>query len=60
MVVFWFGKDLGVGMATEGIEVRSVGNSSTLQKSKLVAAFNLRASIEYQTRNCTFNAFLKT
>ncbi|PAA57823.1 hypothetical protein BOX15_Mlig000704g1, partial [Macrostomum lignano] len=43
--------ELGVGMATEGIEVRSVGNSLTLHETALVEAFNLKAAIEFNRRN---------
>eukprot|EP00045_Choanoeca_perplexa_P009833 m.96265 g.96265 ORF g.96265 m.96265 type:complete len:647 (+) comp15044_c2_seq1:2053-3993(+) len=43
--------ELSVGMATEGIEVRSVGNSKVLHETALVEAFNLKAAIEYDLRN---------
>ncbi|XP_065337988.1 intraflagellar transport protein 70A [Cloeon dipterum] len=43
--------ELSVGMATEGIEVRSVGNTLTLHDTALVEAFNLKAAIEYQLKN---------
>ncbi|XP_049975930.1 tetratricopeptide repeat protein 30A2-like [Alexandromys fortis] len=43
--------ELGVGMATEGIDVRSVGNTVVLHQTALVEAFNLKAAIEYQLRN---------
>ncbi|XP_035726099.1 tetratricopeptide repeat protein 30A-like isoform X2 [Vespa mandarinia] len=43
--------ELGVGMATEGIEVRSVGNTLTLHETALTEAFNLKAAIEYQLQN---------
>lgn len=43
--------ELSVGMSTEGIEMRSVGNTEVLHKSVLVEAFNLKAAIEYQLRN---------
>ena len=36
--------ELSVGMQTEGIEVRSVGNTLTLHKTALIEAFNLKAS----------------
>ena len=39
-------------MATEGIDVRSVGNTKLLHKTALVEAFNLKAAIEYQLKNC--------
>ena len=38
-------------MQTEGIDVRSVGNSLTLHETALVEAFNLKAAIEYQLKN---------
>lgn len=44
--------ELGVGMATEGIEMRSVGNTQTLHETYLIEAFNLKAAIEYQLKNC--------
>ncbi|GAB6033191.1 Tetratricopeptide repeat protein 30A [Chamberlinius hualienensis] len=43
--------ELSVGMTTEGIEVRSVGNTITLHETALVEAFNLKAAIEYQLKN---------
>ncbi|EEB17293.1 conserved hypothetical protein [Pediculus humanus corporis] len=43
--------ELSVGMATEGIEVRSVGNTLTLHETALIEAFNLKAAIEYQLKN---------
>jgi len=41
-------------MTTEGIEVRSVGNTLTLHETALTEAFNLKAAIEYQLQNCNF------
>ncbi|XP_006119513.1 intraflagellar transport protein 70B [Pelodiscus sinensis] len=43
--------ELSVGMTTEGIDVRSVGNTMLLHRTALVEAFNLKAAIEYQLRN---------
>jgi len=43
--------ELSVGMQTEGIEVRSVGNTLTLHKTGLIEAFNLKAAIEYLLKN---------
>ena len=43
--------ELSVGMATEGLEVRSVGNTLSLHNSALVEAFNLKAATEYQLKN---------
>ena len=45
--------ELSVGMTTEGLEVRSVGNTLTLHETALVEAFNLKAAVEYQLKNCT-------
>ncbi|GMI00946.1 hypothetical protein TrLO_g12175 [Triparma laevis f. longispina] len=39
--------ELSVGSNTDGIDVRSVGNSSVLQETQLVEAFNLKAAVEY-------------
>jgi len=44
--------ELGVGMNTEGIEVRSVGNTLTLHETALIESFNLQAAIEYQHKHC--------
>ncbi|XP_072141968.1 intraflagellar transport protein 70B [Dermacentor andersoni] len=43
--------ELSVGMATEGLEVRSVGNTAALHASALVEAFNLKAAIELRLAN---------
>ncbi|XP_021934386.1 tetratricopeptide repeat protein 30A isoform X2 [Zootermopsis nevadensis] len=43
--------ELSVGMTTEGIEMRSVGNTLTLHETALIEAFNLRAAIEYHLKN---------
>ena len=43
--------ELSVGMNTEGLEVRSVGNTEVLHESVLVESFNLKAAIEYQLKN---------
>ncbi|XP_037084938.1 tetratricopeptide repeat protein 30A-like [Pollicipes pollicipes] len=43
--------ELSVGMTTEGLEVRSVGNTLTLHETALVEAFNLKAAVEYQLKN---------
>ena len=47
--------ELSVGMTTEGIEVRSVGNTLTLHETALIEAFNLKAAIEYQLKNCKYS-----
>lgn len=39
--------ELSVGSNTDGIEVRSVGNSPVLKETCLIEAFNLKAAIEY-------------
>ena len=43
--------ELSVGSNTDGIDVRSVGNSAVLKETALVEAFNLKAAIEYQMAN---------
>ncbi|XP_066498448.1 intraflagellar transport protein 70A isoform X3 [Hoplias malabaricus] len=42
--------ELGIGMTTEGIEVKSVGNTLVLHETALIEAFNLKAAIEYQLK----------
>lgn len=39
-------------MATEGMEVSSVGNTRLLHETSLVEACNLKAAIEYNLKNC--------
>ena len=36
---------------TEGLEVRSVGNSQVLKETALIEAFNLKAAIEFIMKN---------
>jgi len=43
--------ELSVGSYTDGMEVRSVGNSQTLHETALVEAFNLKAAIEFLMKN---------
>eukprot|EP01064_Diplonema_japonicum_P029697 TRINITY_DN4868_c1_g2_i1.p1 TRINITY_DN4868_c1_g2~~TRINITY_DN4868_c1_g2_i1.p1 ORF type:complete len:674 (+),score=152.41 TRINITY_DN4868_c1_g2_i1:54-2075(+) len=43
--------ELSIGSNTEGLDVRSVGNSQTLKDTALVEAFNLKAAIEFMMRN---------
>ena len=43
--------ELSVGLTTEGIDVRSVGNTRILHETALVEAFNLKSAIEYQLGN---------
>ncbi|RTG83665.1 tetratricopeptide repeat protein 30 [Schistosoma bovis] len=45
--------ELGVGMTTEGLEVRSVGNTLTLHETALIETFNLKAAIEFNLKNYT-------
>jgi tetratricopeptide repeat protein 30 len=42
--------ELSVGSNTDGIEVRSVGNSAVLKETCLIEALNLKAAIEYEMR----------
>ncbi len=51
MGFFPFLSELGVGMVTEGMEVRSVGNTLTLHETALIEAFNLKAALEYTLKN---------
>jgi tetratricopeptide repeat protein 30 len=39
--------ELGVGSNSEGVEVKSVGNTQTLRETALIEAFNLKAAIEF-------------
>jgi tetratricopeptide repeat protein 30 len=43
--------ELSVGTTTDGIEVRSVGNSAVLRETCLIEAFNLKAAIEYEMKS---------
>uniref|UniRef100_A0A8C1T8C4 Tetratricopeptide repeat protein 30 n=1 Tax=Cyprinus carpio TaxID=7962 RepID=A0A8C1T8C4_CYPCA len=43
--------ELSIGLTTEGIDVRSVGNTLVLHETALIEAFNLKAAIEYQLKN---------
>merc|ERR1719409_2009539 len=43
--------ELSVGSNTDGIDVRSVGNSTVLRETALVEAFNLKAAVEYNMKN---------
>uniref|UniRef100_A0A0R3RKZ7 Tetratricopeptide repeat protein 30 n=1 Tax=Elaeophora elaphi TaxID=1147741 RepID=A0A0R3RKZ7_9BILA len=43
--------ELSIGMATEGMEVSSVGNTRLLHETSLVEACNLKAAIEYNLKN---------
>jgi tetratricopeptide repeat protein 30 len=43
---------LSIGSNGEGIDVRSVGNTLVLKETALIEAFNLKAAIEYEMKNC--------
>lgn len=43
--------ELGVGSNSEGMEVKSVGNTQALRDTALIEAFNLKAAIEYTMEN---------
>ena len=43
--------ELSVGSQTEGVDVRSVGNSMVLKETALIEAFNLKAAIEFTMKN---------
>lgn len=45
-------------MVTEGHEVRSVGNTLALHETALIEAFNLKAAIEYNLKNCEQIAYV--
>ncbi|KAM3722090.1 Tetratricopeptide repeat protein 30A [Dirofilaria immitis] len=45
--------ELSIGMATEGMEVSSVGNTRLLHETSLIEACNLKAAIEYNLKNLT-------
>ena len=47
--------ELCVGMASQGLDIKSVGNSQTLHETFLIEAFNLKAAIEFTLKNCIFN-----
>lgn len=40
-----------MGSNAEGVEVKSVGNTQILKETGLIEAFNLKAAIEYVTKN---------
>ncbi|AYU80501.1 hypothetical protein, conserved [Leishmania donovani] len=43
--------ELNIGTNTEGAEARSVGNTQLLRETALIEAFNLKAAIEYASKN---------
>jgi hypothetical protein len=51
--------NIGIARGTQDLEeLSSVGNSRALHESRLIEAFNLKAAIEYQLKNCEL-IFLK-
>lgn len=46
--------ELSIGMTTEGIDVRSVGNTLVLHETALIEAFNLKSAIENQLKKCKY------
>uniref|UniRef100_A0A0K0CXH2 Tetratricopeptide repeat protein 30 n=1 Tax=Angiostrongylus cantonensis TaxID=6313 RepID=A0A0K0CXH2_ANGCA len=44
-------RELGVGMVTEGVDLRSVGNTMKLHETSLVEALNLKFAVEYKLKN---------
>lgn len=47
-----FCSELSVFSNTDGVDVRSVGNSGVLKETALIEAFNLKAAVEFQVKNC--------
>ncbi|PIO70894.1 tetratricopeptide repeat protein [Teladorsagia circumcincta] len=45
--------ELNVGMVTEGMDLRSVGNTIKLHETSLVEALNLKFAVEYKLKNFT-------
>ncbi|VDO20138.1 unnamed protein product [Haemonchus placei] len=45
--------ELNVGMVTEGMDLRSVGNTMKLHETSLVEALNLKFAVEYKLKNFT-------
>ncbi|KAI6223245.1 Tetratricopeptide repeat protein 30 [Aphelenchoides besseyi] len=43
--------ELAVGLVSEGVEVRSVGNTLLLNETALIEALNLKFAIEYRAKN---------
>lgn len=43
--------ELGIGSHTQGVEVRSVGNTQALKETALIETFNLKAAVEYMLKN---------
>ena len=40
-----------MGSNSEGVDIKSVGNTQALRETALIEAFNLKAAIEYQMKN---------
>ena len=58
IILYFVITELSVGMTTEGIDVRSVGNTLILHETALIEAFNLKAAIEYQLKNCELLSYV--
>lgn len=43
--------ELGVGSNSDGVDVKSVGNTQVLRETALIEAFNLKAAIEFAMKN---------
>ena len=43
--------ELGVGSNSDGVDVKTVGNTQTLRETALIEAFNLKAAIEFTMKN---------
>lgn len=43
--------ELGVGSNSDGVEVKSIGNTQVLRETALIEAFNLKAAIEFSMKN---------
>lgn len=52
-----YSSELGIGSNSEGLDVRSVGNTAVLKETALIEAFNLKAAIEYEMKNCKVHGF---
>jgi len=43
--------ELGVGSNSDGVDVKSIGNTQTLRETALIEAFNLKSAIEFSMKN---------
>jgi len=50
--------ELGVGSNSDGVDVKTVGNTQTLRETALIEAFNLKAAIEFTMKNQSAVCFL--